>query len=163
MFLKSLFRRAAEHKKKRGAALAPFHARKDMKLADLRSWADITAMAGGELGAILKAPKFEISETERGVELEIVLPGVDGNGVNIQLEGGMLTLKAESARNQSDQGGNTQRVAQVSRSYEHRIQLPFEAGEGAQAVLSEEGRLKIFVPRSKGAASASEKITVRNA
>lgn len=147
------------------SAQSRFEARKNLKLESLRNWDEISALCGSAFGPdAFKAPKFDMSETGKGVELAIALPGVDGSNVDIEIDGGMLTLRAQSTRDQSEQGENTERVSHVSRSYEHRIQLPFEGdGDGAQATLSDDGALKIFVPRSHGKHAAPTKIEVRSA
>ncbi|MFO1187480.1 MAG: Hsp20/alpha crystallin family protein [Alphaproteobacteria bacterium] len=142
-----------------------FETRKNLKLEGLRNWDEISALCGSAFGPdALKAPRFDMSETGRGVELAIALPGVDGSNVDIEIDGGTLTLRAQSTQDQSDQSENTARVSHVSHSYEHRIQLPFDGdGDGAEATIGGDGQLKIFVPRSHGKHTAPTKIEVRSA
>lgn len=156
MFLKSfnLFKRGqAARRTAAASASSTFRARKDLKLADLRNWDELASLAGADLGPGFKAQTFEVSETNKGIELAIELPGFESGDVDIDLADGMLTLKAETngTREESDNTERTQRVTRFSQSVEHRFRLPFEAGgAGAQATF-EDGRLKIFVPRSSDA------------
>lgn len=145
-------------------AQSRFETRKNLKLESLRNWDEISALCGSSFKPDeFKAPKVDMSEAGNGVELAIALPGIAGQDVDIKLDGAVLTLKAQGAHDLSEQGENASRVAHFARSYEHRIQLPFEGdGAGAEATLSSDGALRIFVPRSCGKAAAA-RIEVRPA
>ena len=78
-----------------GAASDPFTAmRRDMD----RLFEDFSrgmSLPAGFSGTGMLSPKVNVSETKKGLEITAELPGIDEKDIDVDLDDGILTLKAE--------------------------------------------------------------------
>jgi len=94
-------------------------------------------------------PQVDIAETEAGLELKADLPGFDEQDVSLDVQDGVLTIKAEhkEEREEKDEDKHYHLVERRSGSFLRRIALPFEADAGKAEAHLDKGVLTVTVPR----------------
>lgn len=109
------------------------------------------------------APKMNVAETEKGLEVSAELPGVDQKEIELSLENGVLTIKAEhtSEKEEKDEAKQYYLVERSQGTYMRRIAIPFEAEEDKVEASFDKGVLKVLVPRSAKAAASVKKIAIK--
>ena len=103
--------------------------------------------AGGKSGFLI--PKVDVAETDAGLELTAELPGFDEKDVSLDIQDGVLTIKAEhkEEREEKDEKKHYHLVERSQGSFLRRLALPFEADASKAAAHLEKGLLKVTVPR----------------
>jgi len=108
------------------------------------------------------APKVNVSETEKGLELSAELPGIDEKDIELDVTDGILTLKAEH-KEEKDEEDKDKRYHVVERSYGtflRRFALPFDPDTDKVKADFEKGVLNVFIPRPEIEEKKATKITV---
>lgn len=110
-------------------------------------------------------PKVDVCETDKGLEVTAELPGIDSKDVDVNLEDGVLTLKAQHAADKEEFDENRHyHVIERSRgTFLRRIALPFEPDADNVEASFDKGVLKIVVPKSPKAEEKVRKIAIKNA
>lgn len=111
------------------------------------------------------SPKVNVAETEKGIEITAELPGVKPEEVNLDLEDGVLTLRAEqrAEKEERDEKRHYHLVERSSGSYLRRFALPFLPASDAVQARFEQGVLHVFVPRPPEAPKAASRIAIQRA
>ena len=138
-------------------SIAPFYSlRRDID----RLFEDVLgrdAMQGGW------APAVDVREDEEALVLELELPGVSPEQVEVTAENGILTVRGEK-RSERKEGDEERRWHLVERSYgafRRSFQLPKGVDEGQIGAGFDHGVLTVRVPKS--ALPQPRKIQVRGA
>lgn len=97
---------------------------------------------------------LKIHETENSIIAEAVVAGVPSKDVEIHIEDGVLTIKAETKHEEKDQG----KYKASSYQYYYTAALSGGAWDKADAEV-EHGVVKVTIP--KAAAARPRKITVK--
>ncbi len=110
-------------------------------------------------------PVVEAREDEKGLYIEVDLPGVNPDDVSVELDEGILTIKAERKMEKDIEEAGKEGVKYhiMERAYGtfmRRFTLPFEADEDKIEANFENGVLKIFIPR-KEEEKKTKKIAVK--
>ncbi len=96
-------------------------------------------------------PVVEAREDDKGLTIEVDLPGVDPDDVSVELSEGVLTIKAERKMNkEADEEKNGVKYHIAERAYGtflRRFTLPWEADEDNIEASFDKGVLKVFIPR----------------
>ena len=111
------------------------------------------------------SPKVDVCETDKGLEVTAELPGIDEKNIDVNLEDGVLTLKAEHAaeKEEKDEKKHYHLVERSHGTFMRRIALPFEPDADNVEATFEKGVLKITVPKSANAAEKVRKIAITGA
>ncbi|HET9147284.1 MAG TPA: Hsp20/alpha crystallin family protein [Acetobacteraceae bacterium] len=107
-------------------------------------------------GAVMEAPRMNVSETEQEIRIEAELPGVAEDDVQIEMTNDLLTIRGEKRTEKEDQDKN-KNYHIVERSYgsfSRSIRLPFAAKPDQVSASFHNGVLTITVPK----AAAQEKV-----
>ncbi|MCU0946430.1 MAG: Hsp20/alpha crystallin family protein [Rubritepida sp.] len=109
------------------------------------------------------SPKVDVAETAKGLEITAELPGVKPEHVSLDLEEGVLTLKAErrEEKEEKDEARHFHLVERASGTYLRRFALPFLPASDAVEARFEQGVLHVFVPRPAEAAKPVSRIAIR--
>ncbi len=120
--------------------------------------APLAQMAQGFL-----APKINVAETEKGLEVTADLPGVDQKDIELDLTANVLTLKAEhEERNEeSDEKRQYHLVERSSGTFLRRLEVPFEADDQNVDASFQNGVLKVFVPRRAEPEKQARRIEIK--
>jgi HSP20 family protein len=109
------------------------------------------------------APAVDVREDDDALVLELELPGVDPEQVEVTSENGILTVRGEkhSERKEGDEGRRWHMVERSYGSFRRSFQLPKGVDEGQIAAHFDQGVLTVRVPKS--ALPKPRKIQVRAA
>ena len=110
-------------------------------------------------------PVVEAREDEKGLYIDVDLPGVNPDDVSVELDEGILTIKAERRMEKDieEAGKEGTKFHIMERAYGtfmRRFNLPFEADEDKIEATFDKGVLKIFIPR-KEEEKKTKKIAVK--
>ena len=110
------------------------------------------AAEGDETGFF--TPVVEAKEDDKGLTIEVDLPGVNPDDVSVELSEGVLTIKAERRleKDLDEEKKNGVKYHIAERAYGtflRRFTLPFEADEEHIEATFDKGVLKVFIPRKE--------------
>lgn len=147
----------------RAVAADPFSAmRREMeRLFDDfgRGWISPSEFGGS---SAFLSPKVDISETQSGLEMVAELPGIAEKDIDLEIDDGVLTLKAEhvSAHEEKDEKRRYHLVERSQGTFLRRFQLPFAADEEKVSARFENGVLRVSIPRAAAEEKPIRKIAV---
>ena len=101
-------------------------------------------------GANAWTPAVDVRESEQELRLEVEVPGIRPEDVEITAENGVLTLRGEK-RNERKEGDENSRYHMVERSYGsfmRSFQLPQGLDESAIEANYDDGILSIHIPKT---------------
>jgi len=116
---------------------------------------------GGESGRSSLSPPVDIREDGREIAIEVELPGIKPEDVDVTAENGVLTIRGEKRSTSTE--NNEGRYHIVERSYgtfTRSFQLPTGVDEKGIAAEFNDGLLVVRVP--KAALAQPRRIEVRN-
>ena len=100
--------------------------------------------AGGEEGGAVIVPAMDVHRTENGIEITVELAGVSQENLDLQLEGDLLTIRAEKRQERRDRQAHV--LERSYGSFQRSLQLPFvPEGDRVEADFKD-GVLNIKVP-----------------
>jgi len=112
------------------------------------------------LGAVLSAnkpvqkvetftPAVNEKVDEKGYYLEIDLPGVKKENIEISVNDGVLVISGERKLEKKEEGENYTRIESFFGRFERAFKLPADADLDNIEAKYEDGVLKIFIPRKQ--------------
>ena len=104
-------------------------------------------------------PPVDIQETKAAYEVSADLPGVDPKDIGISLEAGVLTIQGRRESETTDEGQGYTRTERFYGSFFRRFRLPDTADGENISARTEQGVLKLHVPKKEKA--LPKKITVQ--
>ena len=109
------------------------------------------------------SPRVDIAETKTGLEVTAELPGVEPKDVTIELENGVLTLRAErsSERTEEDKEKRWHMVERQSGTYLRRFALPFDAESEKVEAKFDKGVLRVTIPRPEQPRPTAKRIEIK--
>ena len=109
-----------------------------------------------------QSPRVELTET--GTELRVIaeLPGVKEQEIEVSLDDGVLTLRAEKKQERNDERANTHFTERSYGLFQRSLQLPFQVDPDEVNAAFDNGVLTITLPKPKGR-EQRRKIEVRGA
>ncbi len=93
------------------------------------------------------SPAVDIIEREDEYEIDLYLPGVDKDHVNIKVEGNVLTVRGERKFHQEEEKENYLVVESAYGEFERVFTLPENADPDQIKARYENGVLKLFIPK----------------
>jgi HSP20 family protein len=96
-------------------------------------------------------PRADIYETEDHVVVQLDIPGVDADSIDIQCEKGMLSLKGERPFNGSDAERKYYRVENVYGPFERYFEIPRTLDVNKVEAKYSDGVLKLVFPKAEEA------------
>lgn len=111
------------------------------------------------------SPRVDIAETKTGLEVTAELPGVEPKDVAIELEDGVLTLRAErsSERTEDDKEKRWHMVERQFGTYLRRFALPFDAEPEKVEAQFDKGVLRVTIPRPDQPRPSAKRIEIKGA
>jgi HSP20 family protein len=109
----------------------------------------------------VEEPKIEVSETDKEVAIEVELPGVDEDDVDVSLADGLLSIRAEKERAQEKKERD---YVLRERSYgliERAVPLPEDLDLDSAKARFKNGLLVVSIPKSEKARAAVKRIAVQ--
>lgn len=107
------------------------------------------AMGPGSTPAGHWSPLVDVFEVPEALVIQVELPGVKQDDIQIHLEGNELTLSGE--RRYAEPGGQVHRIERTYGTFQRTFQLPLTVQrDGVKAVLRE-GVLTLRIPKAEAA------------
>lgn len=105
------------------------------------------------------APAVNISQTDADVIVEVPLPGIDPDKVDITIENDVLTIQGKEEKQSEVEEKNYTRREWVSQSFFRSVALPVSVQSDDADAQYNNGVLKIVVPKKPEA--KAKKVTVK--
>lgn len=100
-----------------------------------------------ESGALWMTPKIDISEEDTFLAVTAELPGVEEKDIDVTVEKGSLTIKAEKKVEKDEETKNYHVVERSYGMFQRSIPLPFEADADKVEAKFENGVLTVSMPK----------------
>jgi HSP20 family protein len=112
-------------------------------------------------GTSVNLPRMDVSETDKAIEIEAELPGLETKDVQINLADNVLTIRGEKKNEREEKNKDYHLVERSFGSFSRAVQLP--QGVKAEDVSAEiaKGVLKVTV--KKPAPAQSKQIAIKSA
>ena len=109
------------------------------------------------------SPRVDIAESRNGLELTAELPGIEPKDVSVEIEDGVLTLRAERKveRKEEDKEKRWHLVERQSGTYLRRFALPFDADPDKVEARFDKGVLHVAIPRPAEPKPAAKRIEIK--
>lgn len=119
------------------------------------------ARAGGEAGkAVDWRPIVDISETNADYLIKVELPEVEKEDVEVSIDNGLLTIKGERKFVKEDETETQHRIESLYGLFSRSFTLPSDADEASISAKSNNGVLKVRIPKIKETPAESVQIKV---
>ena len=116
---------------------------------------DLPALRGGAV-----AVRFDVSESDKAIEVSAELPGLDEKDVEVVLENGVLTVKGEK-KAESEKKEKDYYVAERSYgAFRRSFRLPDTVDEDKISADFDKGVLKLVLPKLAEAQRKAKKIPI---
>ncbi len=109
------------------------------------------------------SPRIDVSETDKEIDIDAELPGIDEKDLDITLAGDVVTIRGEK-RSEREQKNKNYYVSERSYgSFARSIPLPFDADPKNVSAKFDKGVLHIAIPKPEQIAAKTTKIPVKAA
>jgi HSP20 family protein len=92
-------------------------------------------------------PRVDIKEEADRFVIFADLPGVDPNGIEVQMDKGILSIKGERSTGASEDGARFSRVERAHGVFYRRFALPDSANPEGVTAAGKHGVLEITIPK----------------
>lgn len=94
-------------------------------------------------------PNVDVSEGKKDIIVKAEIPGVDKEGIDISLDGRLLTINGEKKHEKEESDEHFHRVESSFGFYKRTIELPAEVDESKVDAKYKNGVLKIRLKKAK--------------
>jgi HSP20 family protein len=108
-------------------------------------------------------PKLDIAEADHALTVTAELPGVDPKGVELTVEGDLLTIKGEKTEEKRDEQGEKRVYERAYGAFARSVRLPFAPDPDAVTASFDKGVLTLAMPIPAEKRAGARKIEIRNA
>ena len=124
-----------------------------------RLWSRMTTE--GEAGEADWSPTSDIIETKDEIVIKAELPGIDEKNVDVQIEGGVLTIKGERNAEQETEEKGYRRIERSYGSFLRAFTLPANVEPEKISAAFTNGLLEVHLPKKEGAKPQTIKVEVK--
>jgi len=117
--------------------------------------ADMLSSTNGQL-----LPALDVAETEDEIEITAEVPGVDEDGLDVSVSGGVLTLKGVKNSHHEEEEKDYHLVERRYGSFRRQVPLGFTPDDGAVDASFKDGVLKLKIKKPDEAKAAVKKIPI---
>ncbi|MBI1249300.1 Hsp20 family protein [bacterium] len=104
-------------------------------------------------------PAMNISETESAYQIELELPGLNPEDVNVELHDGMLTISGERKSDEQSEDRRWHRVEHVYGKFQRELKLGTPVDENNVTANFKNGVLLVLIPKSEQAKPRKIEVT----
>ncbi len=108
----------------------------------------------------LWSPLVDVHETQDGILLQVELPGVKQEDIQVSIEGGTLTLKGERKREAEVKEDQCHRIERSYGRFERTVLLPSVVDANRVRATYRDGVLEIQLPKKEEAKPKEIKVEV---
>ncbi len=105
-------------------------------------------------------PATNIEETEKSFNIELAIPGMEKEDINVELENGLLVISAEKEESKEESDKKFTRKEYNYNSFRRSFTLPENVKEEDIVAEYDKGILKLVVPKTKMEITKTKKINV---
>lgn len=105
----------------------------------------------GPPGAFRGFPRTDLAESENDVTLTMELPGIDPKNVEVDVTGGLLTVRGEKKCEHEEQRSNYHFVERQYGTFHRAVQLPASADADKVSAVFKDGVLSVTIAKQPGA------------
>ena len=109
-----------------------------------------------------RTPSCNVSETPEEYRIEAELPGVKQEDVEVNVEGGVLTLKGERREEKEEKKKKYHRIESCYGSFVRSFTLPNDADEESIQADYKDGLLSVRVPRRAPKESEARQVEIKS-
>jgi HSP20 family protein len=106
-------------------------------------------------------PAIDMKETDTNLVIEVEVPGLKSNEVDIQIEEGVLILRGERKQEKEEKARQWHRSERYWGKFERRIALPEYADAEKVDAVCKDGVLLVTVPKKAGVKPKAISIRVK--
>lgn len=136
--------------------IIPFRWARELELTDLSDGEAFVAPAAFH-------PNMDVVEEAKGYRVNIELPGLAENDVELSFEKNVLHVKGEKKSEQQDKGHNFTRIERTYGSFYRTIPFAVEVDDSKIEAQFDKGILKIYLPKTAAALKEATKIKIKSA
>lgn len=108
------------------------------------------------------APRVDVAETEKSIEVTAELAGVDEKDIKVELRNGMLWLSGKKEECHKEESRNVFRSERRFGSFERGVTLPCDVERGNIEATFKDGILKVSLPKTPSARQEVTHIKVKH-
>jgi HSP20 family protein len=114
-------------------------------------------------GEALLAPRIDVAETDKDIEVTVELPGLEEKDVEVTMVDDLLTIRGEKKREKEEKGKDYQLVERSYGSFIRQLRLPFDADSSKVSATFKNGVLTVKVGKPKEVQAKTVKIPIKAA
>lgn len=107
------------------------------------------------------APKIDVAETEKEIQVTAELPGMSEKDVEVSFNDNVLVIKGEKKDEKEEKNRNYYRTERVYGSFQRMIPVPSEIAKDRIDASFSKGVLKVTLPKTEKAQKETRKIEVK--
>jgi len=107
------------------------------------------------------SPQAEAGATDDAYEIELEIPGVEENDIEIFQSGDVITVKGEKHAARKEEGKTYYFSERVYGAFQRSFRLPGDVDADAIAAVCENGVLKLKLPKRAGTAEKIRRIEIK--
>ena len=108
-----------------------------------------TGNNGGSARSAMLAPHMDVHETEKEVQIQAELPGVNENDIEVSLNEDVLTLRAEKKQERKEERGGVHLSERSYGTFQRSLRLPFSVNPDQVQAQFENGVLRVTLPKTE--------------
>ncbi len=108
-------------------------------------------------------PQLDVVEDDKQMVVEVELPGMDEDDVEITLSGDLLTISGEKKDEHEEKKDNRHYVERSYGAFTRTIRLPFQADSDKVSATFDKGVLKIQIEKPEALQQQVRRIEVKSA
>lgn len=109
------------------------------------------------------APKVDVTETDRQLEITAELPGVPEDAIHVSLTDKMLSIKGEKKSESENKNKDYHVVERSYGMFQRVIQLPFDPSDAEPEATFCDGVLQITIAKPPEATAKTRRIKIKSA
>lgn len=127
-----------------------------------RLFSSIAPLGEQELAEMAWSPEVDVYEDDKAIRVQADIPGVEPKDVDVNIEGGRLTVHGERKLEKEDKKENYRRVERSYGSFTRSFTLPDYADTEKVDASFKNGVLDITIPKRPEEAKKSRKVEVKS-
>lgn len=109
------------------------------------------------------APRMDVCETEKEIDIDAELPGIDEKNVEVNVSGDTLTISGERKDERDEKSRNYRMMERSYGRFSRSLSLPFDVDPKNVTATFDKGVLHIAIRKPENVTSKSAKIPVKSA
>jgi HSP20 family protein len=106
------------------------------------------------------SPQAEAGATDEAYEIDLEIPGVDENDIEIFQNGDVLTVKGEKHATRKEEGRTYYFSERVYGAFQRSFRLPEDVDAAGIKAVCENGVLKLSLPKRPGKVETAKRIEI---